>query len=564
MLKRKEIIKRKKQQKRKRQLKTLSIWLGILGAGGSGYQLNQTQPTFELVALANTPSEFLKRITKPAARIASKSGLYTSVMLAQAALESAWGKSSLSQAPNYNLFGIKGAFNGQTVVKPTLEDDGSGNYYQIRDGFRRYNNYAESLQDYADLLTGGGDSSSWRYQLYSGAHRRHTQSFRDATRHLTGRYATDTAYGEKLNRIIEQYGLTQYDETYNPKPQQRGGTARPAQGGSADNLYVVKAGDSLYGIAGKLGISIDSLLRSTGLGINDIIHPGQVLTVQGDIKPTERKETVQPVIHTPRQIGSERHRVKTGDTLYHIAQRHGVSVQDLMKQNGLTSALIYPGQTLVVGGSRITTTVQPTNQQREYREEKLSTDGSYSVQSGDTLYGIAQKHGMSINQLKQINGLSSNLIHPGQALVVSRSGENNPVQTPTQTATQSQPATTQTSGYAVQSGDTLYSIASRHGMTVDQLKQANGLTSDTIHPGQSLSVTGASIQTTPTVATHTATSTEVGSTVEVGEGLTSSGSHTVQSGDTLYSIAERNGLDVNQLIEQNGGVIIRPGQVINF
>ncbi|MDK6820721.1 glucosaminidase domain-containing protein, partial [Klebsiella pneumoniae] len=76
-----------------------------------------------------------------AKQIAGRNNLYASVMIAQAGLESGWGNSTLAKAPNYNLFGIKGSFNGQSAEMNTLEDDGTGEYYQIKDKFRRYNSY---------------------------------------------------------------------------------------------------------------------------------------------------------------------------------------------------------------------------------------------------------------------------------------------------------------------------------------------------------------------------------------------------------------------------------------
>ena len=89
----------------------------------------------------------------------------------------------------------------------TLEDSGGQNYYPINAEFRKYPSYAESLQDYANLLANG---TSWNPNYYAGAWKSNAASYQDATAYLTGRYATDTAYSAKLNRIIAQYGLDQY------------------------------------------------------------------------------------------------------------------------------------------------------------------------------------------------------------------------------------------------------------------------------------------------------------------------------------------------------------------
>ena len=126
-------------------------------------------------------------------------------MIAQAILESASGNSTLAQAPNNNLFGIKGTYKGQSVQLPTKEDDGSGSTYSINADFRQYDTVEESLSDYADLLSNSmGD-------FYAGARKSNTDSFVDACDFLVGRYATDIFYSEKLQDLIETYDLTRFD-----------------------------------------------------------------------------------------------------------------------------------------------------------------------------------------------------------------------------------------------------------------------------------------------------------------------------------------------------------------
>ncbi|MGX7091957.1 GW dipeptide domain-containing protein [Hutsoniella sourekii] len=157
------------------------------------------------------PQEFIQWLAPHAQGIAGANDLYASVMIAQAALETGWGNSDLSLKPNYNLFGIKsGSFPGPRVNMATLEDDGKGNYYRIQADFRRYNNYRESMEDYARVLTGVG--SNWRRQLYWPARFSQAKTYKEATKALTGTYATDIHYGDKLNRIIQYYNLTRFDK----------------------------------------------------------------------------------------------------------------------------------------------------------------------------------------------------------------------------------------------------------------------------------------------------------------------------------------------------------------
>lgn len=158
----------------------------------------------------NEPTEtFIRRIGEKARAVGQKNDLYASVMIAQAILETGSGNSDLSQQPYHNLFGIKGEYQGEKVVFSTQEDDGSGNWYTIDAGFKKYPGYKESFEDYAKLMKEGIDSNK---TIYSGTWKANAVSYREATKALTGVYATDTSYDQKLNAFIEEYDLTEYDK----------------------------------------------------------------------------------------------------------------------------------------------------------------------------------------------------------------------------------------------------------------------------------------------------------------------------------------------------------------
>lgn len=529
-----------KQNKAKKAMKHINAGLVLMAAGAvlSHVSANEAVVVQAQSSSRVSQSDFLGLITDYAKQIASENDLYASVMIAQAALESGWGNSTLSKAPNYNLFGIKGEYNGNSVVKDTLEDDGSGEYYQIQDAFRRYDNYGESLTDYASLLTGDNDVNNWRYNFYSGARYSNTNSYQDATAHLTGRYATDTRYGDKLNRIIAENNLTQYDLASSDKPvsvvpSTPESNTGSNEAGSIAGTYTVKAGDGFWGIARRFGTTVEALKAANGTTSN-LIHPGQVIKLPGNSTIVEKPST------------------------------------------------------------------PPTNSDNtsENTEAITSVGGSYTIKRGDGLYAIARKHGMTLNQLKSLNGLSSNLIHPGQVLKVSGATQGN-----TESSTNTSPNTdstntkpteptnnggsTNTSGsYLVKASDGLYRIAVNHGMSLNQLKALNGLSSNLIHPGQVLKVSGATTSTPastveanevsqPTVVEEDNTSTTIvepeaapvveETVVEDTVEAPTNSSYTVAVGDTLYSIARRNGLNVNELIEKNNGsTTIFIGQTIGL
>lgn len=185
------------RRKKGRGLLTLTLITLTLG-----FWAYQTVTPQQEAATPTTEALFIQSIAPDAQVIANQYGLYASVMIAQALLESQSGTSRLAQPPHHNLFGIKGSYQGQSANFLTTEDDGSGQTYEIQDQFRSYPSYYASLTDYAQVLS---------QPLYTGTWKANTTSYQDATLALTGTYATDSTYNHKLNQLIEQYQLTQYD-----------------------------------------------------------------------------------------------------------------------------------------------------------------------------------------------------------------------------------------------------------------------------------------------------------------------------------------------------------------
>ncbi|GLB60869.1 C40 family peptidase [Cytobacillus sp. NCCP-133] len=166
-----------------------------------------------------------------------------------------------------------------------------------------------------------------------------------------------------------------------------------------------------------------------------------------------------------------RYKVQSGDTLWRISINHNLSVEELKKWNNISGSTIYAG---------VSMTLLPPHSHESSQSTAGSVTVSYTVKSGDTLWGIARKNGLSANALKNLNGLSSDIIYSGQRLRVKGSS--------------SAPAPTASSGdssvYTIQRGDTLSGIASRHNVSVSQLKALNNLSSDLIYAGQTLKVSG--------------------------------------------------------------------------
>lgn len=151
-----------------------------------------------------TQQEFIAKIAPAAVADMRKTRVPASLTIAQAILESNWGKSGLTANAN-NLFGIKGTGPAGSVQMPTTEYV-SGKPIKVNAAFRKYNNWAESIADHSALILKGTRDKPTRYHGVLGA------DYKTACHEIwKGGYATDPAYPQKLIGLIEQYGLAKYD-----------------------------------------------------------------------------------------------------------------------------------------------------------------------------------------------------------------------------------------------------------------------------------------------------------------------------------------------------------------
>ncbi|MCJ1804688.1 LysM peptidoglycan-binding domain-containing protein [Staphylococcus warneri] len=170
------------------------------------------------------------------------------------------------------------------------------------------------------------------------------------------------------------------------------------------------------------------------------------------------------------------HKVKSGESLWSISSKYGISISKLKSLNHLSSNIIFPNQVLKVSGS--TSTSKPSSS-----SSTGTSSSTYTVKAGDSVSSIAAKYGMSYQKLMKLNGLKSFLIHPGQKLKVSGTVS-------TSKPSSSASTTGSSSTYTVQAGDSLSSIAAKYGTTYQKIMSLNGLSNFFIYPGQKLKVSG--------------------------------------------------------------------------
>ena len=231
-----------------------------------------------------------------------------------------------------------------------------------------------------------------------------------------------------------QNNLTDYVEGVVKAIADYGGYTYTPPGMSNKDTYIVQKGDTLSSIAKRFNTTVSELKTLNNL-TTDFLQVGQLLFIPTNIST--------PVYQT--------YTVEKGDTLYGIANKYNISVEELKAINNLTSNTLYIGQQLKV----------PEKEAEETEDYEI-----YTVVKGDSLWLISQKYEVSVDDLIEINNLETVNLQIGDKLKI--------------------PKSTSKKTYTVQKGDSLWSIAKKYNVGVEELKLANNLTSNLLSIGQKL------------------------------------------------------------------------------
>lgn len=237
-------------------------------------------------------------------------------------------------------------------------------------------------------------------------------------------------------------------------------------------VYIVKKGDSLWSIARAYNTTVDELKKLNNLSTN-LLSVGQILKIP--VKSEVENYNIYTVVK--------------GDTLYKIANQFGVTVNDIITANNLKSNTLQIGQKLSI----------PI-----LKQENIE----YYVQAGDSLWSIARKFNTTVDEIKKLNNLTTNLLNINQRLLIPKETDNN--------ISEEQ----KYYEYTVISGDTLYSIARKYNTTVNELLSYNNLSSTALSLGQKIKIPIEFV-------------------------------YTVKKGDTLYSIAQNYNTTVDNIKKKN-------------
>lgn len=262
-------------------------------------------------------------------------------------------------------------------------------------------------------------------------------------------------------------------------------------GNTVNDTYIVQKGDSLWSIAKRFNVGVSEIKSANNLTSN-LISVGQKLIIPG-FAPSDQTNITYVV--------------QKGDSLWSIANANNTTIDELVNLNDLVTNNIYVGQILKIPNTGSSGVTPPT------------TETVYIVEKGDTLYSIALKYNTTPNAIISKNSLSSDNLNVGQILIIPGDVES----------TGSDTDIVETNTYVVQRGDSLYSISKTYGVSVDDIKKANNLTSEVLTIGQVLTIPSTSPETP-------------GSTSNL---------YVVKKGDSLWSIANKFGVSINAIRMMN-------------
>lgn len=265
-----------------------------------------------------------------------------------------------------------------------------------------------------------------------------------------------------------------------------------------NETYIVKRGDTLYGISNQFGVSVTDLKKINNLSSNTL-QIGQTIVIPKN-QGTNPNSTFT-------------YTVKKGDSLYSIAKMYDTTVQKIIDLNNLRSTSLSIGQKLTLPEN------YPTG------DIVLPNYINYTVKKGDNLYSIARTYNVSVDTIMKDNNLNTNTLSVGQNLKIRISKESMEEVEECFGEDYTPPSSTSTVNYTVKKGDSLYKIAASYGTSVSEIMNLNNLKSTALSIGQELKI--------PTSNSDANTT------------------YTVKNGDNLYSIARKFNTSVDSIKRKN-------------
>lgn len=265
--------------------------------------------------------------------------------------------------------------------------------------------------------------------------------------------------------------------TPGPKPEKTKPEVKAERDRKSFKTHIVMYGETFWSIARTYGITVPAILEWNELKEGTPLSVGQELLIDGNKVATSKPKEVPEKKAKPSKI----HIVRGGETFYAIARKYGMNVNELLKLNKMDdTALLSVGRELKVVASSSAKEEKPQSKPN-LAKKKAKT---HKVEAGESFYAIARKNQMSVDDLLELNGLSdSDVLSIGQELKVFGSPSKKEEKEDSILSKEEK-----TNFHEVKPGETLYSIARQYNMSVDELKQLNNKTDNSLSLGEKLKV----------------------------------------------------------------------------
>lgn len=329
--------------------------------------------------------------------------------------------------------------------------------------------------------------------------------------------------------------------------------------GMAWNLQQVSVppGTNLSALARTLGVDWEEFSGMNPAFLRTASPPASTATAY--VPPDKNVAAVNFMASDEARVyaGWREYTVKRGDTLASVAKRHGVSVAALRETNGF-SKLPARGTVIMIPGKGASA---PVGEARPAAGSGGGSAGTYTVRSGDTLSGLARQWGTDAASIRRANGMGAKetALKVGHRITIPAGSKNVPAVSRASGGADSRAAAPaqvpiSASSYTVRSGDTIYGIAQRAGVSVRSLCEANMLdfAHPVIKPGQRLTIPGSGTATAGQAATAASPARQTPpASSRQSEAPRAQRTVTVKSGDTPYSIAKANNVSLKALQQAN-------------
>ncbi len=361
-----------------------------------------------------TVDQYIQEYKDFAIREMKRMGVPAAITLAQGLLETENGNSDLVKKSN-NHFGIK-CKSSWTAEGVSHDDDALG------ECFRRYKDAEGSYRDHSNFLR-GSDRYAFLFKLDPKDYKGWAYGLKKAG------YATNPRYPEILIKNIEDNNLQQYtlevaidiplfdaskytsdpeDKTFN-EVSNTNSTTKTAEDDqlqqfenkisiNGSTAIYAKKGTSLLAIATQNNINLEKLLEYNDLQTDGLLEKDQVIFLDKKSK----------------EGGKDFYIVQPNETIYDVAQKNGIRLQNLCEYNSLTSNdSLYAGTKL---------NLKSTNDNNEVVNKNVSANEvkTHSVEPKEGLYSISKRYRVTINQIREWNNLQSDKLKVGQQLIISK------------------------------------------------------------------------------------------------------------------------------------------------